>query len=124
MHAENKEEKLNAQLVVVTGFLILYFLFKKSLFLYTSLILVLIFLFIPLLGGYIINLCFKLCELLALINTRIPLSIVYFVFLIPISLLFRMFIANPLSLTNINSSHYITRDHLYTAKDLENPWQV
>jgi hypothetical protein len=42
--------------------------------------------------------------------------------LLPISFLFRMFVVNPLSLTNTNSSLYINRDHLYTAKDLENPW--
>jgi len=122
MRGESKEEKLKAQLVAVTGFLFLYFLFKKSIFLYSSLILGLVSLFVPLLGNCIISLWFKLGELLVWINTRILLSIVYFVFLVPISFLFRMFVANPLNLKNINSSLYINRDHLYTAKDLENPW--
>lgn len=122
MQAKSKEEKLKAQLVIVTGFLFLYFLFKKSPFLYSSLILGLVFLFIPLLGSWITSLWLKLVELLGWINLRILLSIVYFVFLLPISFLFRMFVVNPLSLTNTNSSLYINRDHLYTAKDLENPW--
>jgi hypothetical protein len=70
MRAESKEEKRKDQLVVVTGFLFLYLLFKESLSLYSSLILGLVFLFIP---------------------------------LITIPLLFGMFVANPLSLTNISS---------------------
>jgi len=37
MQAKSKGEKLKAQLVIVTGFLFLYFVFKKSLFLYSSL---------------------------------------------------------------------------------------
>jgi hypothetical protein len=122
MQTANKEEIRKAQLVIVTGLLLLYFLFKKAFLLNISLILGLIFLFIPLIGNWIVSLWSKLAEVLGWINSRILLSIVYFIFLVPVSIFFKLFNKNPLSLKKTPSSLYTERNYTYTSKDLENIW--
>ena len=122
MQSMNKEEIRKAQLVIVTGLLLLYFLFKKAPLLNISLILGLIFLFVPFIGNWIVSLWFKLAGVLGWINSRILLSIVYFIFLIPLSFIFKLFNKDPLSLKKPPSSLYTDRNHTYTSKDLENIW--
>ncbi|MHB8882709.1 MAG: SxtJ family membrane protein [Thermodesulfovibrionales bacterium] len=122
MHNAGKEESLKAQLVIVTGLLLVYFLFRKLIFLYSSLSLGLIFLFIPFIGNRIVSLWFKSAELLGWINSRILLTMVYFLCLVPVSLLFRLFNKNPLTLKNTRASLYVERNHTYISKDLENIW--
>lgn len=66
---------------------------------------------------------FKIALGLGWINSRILLSIVYFVFLMPIAWLSRLFTNDPLALKKgRRQSLFVTRDHLYTGKDLENIW--
>jgi hypothetical protein len=51
------------------------------------------------------------------------LSIIYFVFLMPIAWISRLFTKDPLMLKAKDSdSLYTTRDHLYKKEDLENIW--
>jgi hypothetical protein len=51
------------------------------------------------------------------------LSIIYFVFLLPIAWISRLFTKDPLALRNRKTlSLFVTRNHLYTKKDLENIW--
>ncbi len=57
------------------------------------------------------------------VNSRILLSVVYFVFLLPIAWLSRLFTNDPLMLkAKKSSSLYATRNHLYKKEDLENIW--
>ena len=57
------------------------------------------------------------------INSRILLSIIYFVFLMPIAWISRLFTKDPLMLkAKGSSSLYETRNHLYKKEDLENIW--
>ena len=57
------------------------------------------------------------------VNSRILLSIIYFVFLMPIAWVARLFTKDPLSLKAKNSgSLYTTRNHQYKKEDLENIW--
>jgi hypothetical protein len=122
MQTVSDREKLKAQLVIVTGLLLVYFLFKKAVFLYSAFACGLIFIFIPIIGNFIVSFWFKLAELIGWINTKVLLSIVYFVFLMPISFLYKRFNKNLLTLKNTSNSLYKDRNHTYTAKDLENIW--
>lgn len=66
---------------------------------------------------------FKIAELLGWINTRIILTLVFFLFLTPIALLRKVFSKkDPMKLRNKYSSTYVERDHTYVAKDLDNIW--
>ncbi len=65
----------------------------------------------------------KFAFALGWINSRILLSIVYFIFLLPIAWLSRLFTKDPLRLKAKSAeSLYNTRDHVYKREDLENIW--
>jgi hypothetical protein len=65
----------------------------------------------------------KLAQGLGWVNSRILLSLIYFVFLLPIAWISRLFTKDPLTLRKTKtSSLFINRNHLYTKKDLENIW--
>ena len=122
MQHANKEEMRKVQLVIVTGLLFLHFVFKKTSLLNISLLLGLIFLFVPRIGNWIVLLWFKMAEVLGWFNSRILLSMVYFMVVVPVSFFFKLFHKDPLSLKNDPSSLYTERNHTYTSKDLENIW--
>jgi len=65
----------------------------------------------------------KFALALGWINSRILLSVIYFVFLMPIAWLAKLFTKDPLMLKAKNSqSLYTTRNHQYKKEDLENIW--
>lgn len=65
----------------------------------------------------------KLALGLGWVNSRILLTVLYFVFLFPIALISRLFTKDPLLLKGKGvKSLYVTRDHLYKKEDLENIW--
>jgi len=114
-----------ANLAISTGFLALYFIFgKKDWFLFIALGVGILTLLLPVLARWISFGWFKLAEGLGYINSRLLLSIVFFLFLLPIALLYRLANRNPLALRNGRraSSLFSERNHTYSAKDMENIW--
>lgn len=122
----NEAEKAKAQLVIVTGLVVLHFIFKNLQYpylLYAAAAVGIISIAIPVLGDLIVKGWYKIAEILGAINGRILLSIIFFVILFPIALLSRIGKKNPLSLKKENqSSAFTERNHLYTAKDLDQVW--
>ncbi len=118
------EEKSKAQLVIVTGMLVLYFIFKKDWLLYIGLFVGLAGVFVPFIGDLIVKGWYKLAELLGYINSRILLSLIFFVVLFPVAVLARMGRGkNLLGLRKENrQSAFTERNHRYEAKDLKNVW--
>lgn len=57
-------------------------------------------------------------KVLGWINSRIILSIIFYLILTPIATLKRMFSKKK----STNESYYFNRNHKYTKADLENPW--
>lgn len=116
-------DKVKAQLVIVTGLLVLFFIFKSDYFLYAAVLVGLVSIAIPFLGDLLVKGWFKLAEILGRINGSILLTLVFFVFLFPIALLSRLGRKNPLGLQKEKTdSVFMERNHRYTAKDLENVW--
>lgn len=65
----------------------------------------------------------KLALGLGWINSRILLSVIYFVFLLPVAWVSRLFTKDPLKLkAKTAGSLYHVRDHEYKKEDLENIW--
>ena len=64
----------------------------------------------------------KIALVLGWINTRILLAVVFYLFLYPVALLYRLSASNPLRLRNRDASVFDTRNHTYTKADLENIW--
>ncbi|GAB3773444.1 hypothetical protein GCM10028818_14990 [Spirosoma horti] len=116
-------EKVKAQLVIVTGLVVLYFITKSPWFLYGAAAVGVLSLAIPAVGDLIVKAWFKLAEVLGNINGKIILSVLFFVFLFPIALLYRISAKNPLAIKRTNdASFYTERNHLYTKEDMEDAW--
>ena len=65
----------------------------------------------------------KLAMILGWINSRILLTVVYFIFLLPLAWVSRLFTKDPLRLKRSNTtSLYTVRNHQYRKEDLENIW--
>ena len=122
-------EKAKAQLVIVTGLVILYFIFRNSIhfnavyLLYAAAIIGILCIAFTSVGDLIVKGWYKLAEGLGWINSRIILSILFYVFLFPIALLYRLSTKNPMGLKKTESkSVFVERNHTYTPKDLEQIW--
>lgn len=119
-----QEEKTKAQLVIVVGLLVLSYLLNIDLLIPISLGLGLIFLIIPSLGNLIIKGWFKLAEGLGYINSKILLSIIYFIILVPTALLQKIFSKkdNLLLKKKDRNTSFTTRNHAYKKKDMKYGW--
>ncbi len=116
-------EKVKAQLVIVTGLLVVYVLFKSRGWLYAALAVGVLSVAVPVAGDLIVRGWFKLAEVLGKINGAIILSVLFFVFLLPIALLYRLRAKNMLGLKREpTNSFYTERNHNYTKEDLEQLW--
>jgi len=117
-----KQEEYLSILVIVLGFLGLFLIFKYSWMLWTAFGVGVLSLLIPIIRKVILKFWFGLAHVLGWINSRILLSIVFFLLLFPISLLYRLFNRNTLQLKRGETSLFHERNYSYQKKDLENMW--
>ncbi|MEM6718796.1 MAG: hypothetical protein AAF611_05765 [Bacteroidota bacterium] len=125
-----KESNTQTLLVMVTGFLVLsalleFYFVKPTPAFYLRLVALGIGVasFIPPLERLIVWFWGKFALVLGWINTRILLSVVFYIFLTPFGILSRVFSKNSnLKLKNDSKSTFVERNHTYTKKDLENIW--
>ncbi len=114
---------LKSQLVIVVGFLALSYLFDSDVLSYIALALGALFLISEMASKAILWLWWKIAHVLGWINTRILLSIVFYVILIPIATLSKIFKRDPLLIKwPGKGSSFVIRDHTFQPSDLENPW--
>ncbi|RRB02018.1 SxtJ family membrane protein [Larkinella rosea] len=119
----NALDRAKAQLVIVTGLVILYFIFKSDYWLYAAAGVGLLSVFIPAVGNRIVWLWFKLAEMLGKINSTLILTVLFGLILTPIAALYRITTKNPLSVKKSKSATlFHERNHTYTKDDLEHPW--
>jgi hypothetical protein len=117
-----KENALETCLIITTGFLLLFYVFEIKAFLLVAFISGIIGIFIRPLALKIAWLWQKLGDLMGLAVSKIVLSLIFFVFLLPISLIYRLIKKDPMMLRNKHDSYWITRNYKYGGKDLENIW--
>lgn len=116
-------DRFKTILVIVTGLLALAWIFYSPLLGKIALAVGAVSLMFPAAAKGIEWGWLKIAAGLGWLNSRIILSIVYFVFLMPIAWVSRLFTKDPLALRkDRRSTLFVTRDHLYTKKDLENIW--
>ncbi len=114
-------------LVMVTGFLILAFFFRgneivsKVLF-FTAIGIGLAEIISPSLGNHIVWFWNKFAHVLGWINTRIVLTIVFYLILFPIAFLYKLTSKDPLQRKKQEGTIFKERNHLYVKQDLENIW--
>jgi len=114
-------------LSIVLFLMILYFFTRKS-FAYANLFLYVAFGlgFFSLLSKSFAKLLTlvwgKLMAAIGFVNSRVLLSIIFFLVLLPVSLLSKLFRKDLLQLKKKESSYFVERNHTYEPKDLENTW--
>ena len=117
------QDRFKTILVIVTGLLVLAWIFDIPVLGKVAVVIGAVSVFIPSAAKAIEWVWFKIALALGWVNARILLSIIYFVFLLPIAWISRRFTKDPLALKNDKrSSLFVTRNHIYTGKDLENIW--
>lgn len=117
-----KQDVYKNLLVIVVGLVLFYFIFDIVYLLYAALGVGLVSIFFLSAANAINWIWLKFALLLGWINSKILLSIVYFVFLVPIALVSRIFTKDPLQLKGAKTSNWQDKDHLYVKEDLENTW--
>lgn len=116
-------DKYKTILVIVTGMLAIGWIFDLASLWKIAAIIGAVSVLVPAFARALEWLWFRLAIALGWINSRILLSVIYFVFLMPIAWLSRLFVKDPLSIRNTRKTTlFTTRDHVYTRKDLENIW--
>lgn len=124
----SKLKRIESTATIAAGLMILhYLLFIKQkndnqILFFAALFVLLSGLFFKLLGNLISFLWEKLAEALGWFNSKVILSIVFFVVLTPFALLYRLFNRDSLFFKKRKSTYYTKRDHVYQGKDLENIW--
>jgi hypothetical protein len=119
----NELDKTKAKLVIVAGFLVLAYLFDSEILVLIATVLGVGFVFIKPFGELVLYGWFGLAKGLGWFNSRVLLSLIYFLFLTPLAIAFRLFGNDPLRLRKVPSdSMYVKRKHTYQRGDLENPW--
>jgi len=117
------QDRFKTILVIVTGLTVIAWIFDLVLLSKIALGIGLVSIFIPPAAKGIEWIWLKLAHVLGWINSRILLSIIYYIFLLPIALLSRLFTKDPLKLKGQNAeTMYTDRSHQYTKEDLENIW--
>lgn len=115
--------KYQTLLVIVTGLLVLWYFKRSDVLLYSALGTGLAGVLVPPLATAIDWLWYKLARAMGAVMSRVILSLFFFLFLTPIAFLRKVFSKkDPMQLRKEYSSLWTSRNHAYTAKDLENPW--
>ena len=116
-------EKLKALLVIVTGLVIVGILTKAKGWFYAAGAIGVVTLAIPVIGYWTVWLWYKIAEVMGWFMSRVLLSIVFFLFLYPISIFAKMSTKDMMKLKRIKEKTiYSERNHKYTKEDIENIW--
>jgi hypothetical protein len=126
--SESKSRQRSSELetlgVLSTFFLILNVITHRQVFVYVALALLLVALFVKPLAKILSRAWMKFAEILGTFNSTLILSLVFFLFLTPLALLYRMFNKNPLNLKpgQETGTIFVTREHVYSKADFDKMW--
>lgn len=114
-------EKLKVPLVIVTGLLIISLLTGSMIWSKVAACIGIACIFSGFIQRWLVFLWIRLAEIIGWFTSKIMLSLIFYVFLVPMALLKKLFSGNDLHLKREkNPSLFETRNHTYQKKDLEN----
>ncbi|WP_439558009.1 SxtJ family membrane protein [Dyadobacter sp.] len=123
MTVPDKAETAKAQLVIVTGLVLISYVVKQPVITAVAAAIGAISLLFPVAGDFIVKCWFKLAEVLGKINGTILLSIIFMLVLVPVAIIARLNRKDALALKrNQSGSLFHERNHKYESKDLKNVW--
>ena len=109
--------------VIVGGLLIISLVFDFEVLVYISAVIAMASGLFPPVGRMINWLWMRLALILGWFNSRVLLSVVYFILLFPIALVSRLFTKDSLQLKpKEKKSYFEERNHTFTKEDLINTW--
>lgn len=115
--------KYETLLVITAGLLVLWYFKRNELLLFIAIGVSVGGLLISPLGTLIDWFWYKIAHVLGAVMSRVILGAFFFFILTPIALLRKIFTRKDvMKLRKEYDSLWVVRDHLYTAKDIENPW--
>lgn len=118
-----KDKHLGTMLVFAMVLVILFLVYRNTNFLYAALAFGAIGLLIPALSRLIHKGWMKFAEVLGSVMSRVILVLVFYLFLVPVAFLSRLFRKSPFQSRNPRVTSYFTeRGFTYTAKSLEEVW--
>ena len=114
---------LESILAITTGLVVIGLIFKIKVLFTIAAVVGICGLILPPVARIIAFLWMKLAMILGYINSRILLSIVFYLFLFPIAMIARLFNKDILQLKPKKSGSYFSdRDHEYQSEDFKYPW--
>lgn len=105
--------------VMIAGFGLLYLIWRSYWLLAPVPLAAVGMLYAPF-GKWVHQRWMQLAQLLGYVNSRILLTLLFFLILTPVAALARIFRQNKKQ-PNIHSN-FVTRNHIFTKTDLEHPW--
>jgi hypothetical protein len=119
-----REKNMETIAVLAAACIVAFLLFNHKIFLFLSLAFLATGIISKSLTARISALWLKFSHIIGNFNSKIILALVFYVFLTPIALLFRMFSKNPLYLRKDGSikSYYHDRNHALDKEDFEKTW--
>lgn len=122
MSPHQNKDHFQTILVITLGFIGLSFLFKTEILMYIGIGIGVIAALVPVTAPYISLAWYKLGEALGWVNGKILLSVVFFIFLVPMGMIYRWTKKNALNRKDSEPTLFKVRDHQFTAKDIQDPW--
>ena len=118
----NRLKHLETILVLVLALLVCYFIFHGNIWIKIAIALGAVGLFIPFLAEKIHWLWMKLAHVLGYVMSRVLLTLIFFLFLVPLAFLSKRAGKNTVQLKRKSSSYFSDRNFTYTKESLENVW--
>lgn len=115
-----KETMLTLTTVCVVGFLLTQS--HSTVWLYAAVILGLTGMFLENISRHIHRVWFKLAEAMGFVMNKLILGLVFFVFLLPFSLLKKLGSTDVLQRKPGSKTLFTIRNHTYTPRDFEKTW--
>jgi hypothetical protein len=119
----NRDKISETMLTIVTGLIVLFYIFHSRYLLAAAAILGLVGIFSHTLSQWITWLWLKLAEGLGYVMPRVLLSLIFYLFLFPIAMIYRLTHHDGLQLKRkTKGSYFVERKHRFTPADIRNPW--
>ena len=97
--------------------------FRLPGFFYLALLLLFLALFVKKAATWLTWGWLRFSHLIGTVNTRIILTLIFFLFLTPIAFVYRLFHGDSLKIKkNTSDSNWFHRDHTYEKSDLDKAW--
>ena len=121
--AEKKNQKSIETILVLVLFMVVVFLFSRRVsWLYAAVAFGLLGLLIPAFANVVHSGWMKLAHALGYVMSRVLLTLIFFLFLLPISLLSKLFTRKSVELKAKGNTYFKERNFTYTPESLENVW--